>query len=232
MPALRRLLAASLGRVAGASALLLAHAVVQADTQAPWLLRHTDEATGTQVFLRDAADGVPEFRAVTHMHARLSALAAALLDTRLMPDWVYRTRSVVNIDLVSATEGYTQVIVAMPWPFDDREAIVHWHLAQDPTSGTVTMRGTSAPDKLPADPAYVRMPAFESSWMFTPLPGGDVEVVFRGRGDPGGNLASPLLRSFVGSAAWKAPLHTVVRLRDVVARPEIASAVFAFIREP
>lgn len=211
-------------------ALLLAHAAAQTD--APWLLRDVHEPSGTEVFTRDRANGVPEFRAVTRMKARLSALAAALLDVEAMPSWVYRTRSVANIEAVSPIEGYSQVIIGMPWPFDDREAIVHWNLSQDAATGAVTLSGTSAPDKLPANPALVRMPSFESSWTFTPLAGGEVEVVFQGHGDPGGNLASPLLRSFVGSAAWKGPLATIVELRRVVARPEIASAVLPFIHEP
>ncbi|HEX6704507.1 MAG TPA: START domain-containing protein [Albitalea sp.] len=211
-------------------ALLLVPAFAQTD--APWLLRDVHEPTGTEVFTRDRANGVPEFRAVTRMQARLSALAAALLDVDAMPNWVYRTRSVANLEAVSPTEGYSQVIVTMPWPFDDREAIVHWQLTQDPATGAVTLSGRSAPERLPPDPALVRMPSFESSWTFTPLAGGEVEVVFRGLGDPGGNLASPLLRSFVGSAAWKGPLATIVALRQVVTRPEIASAVLPFIHEP
>src|SRR6185295_1665936 len=141
--------------------LLLASAAAQTD--APWLLRDVHEPTGTEVYTRDRPNGVPEFRAVAHMKARLSALTAALLDVDSMPTWVYRTRSVANIEAVSPTEGYSQVIVGMPWPFDDREAIVHWHLVQDAATGAVTLSGTSAADKLPAHPGLVRMPDFESS---------------------------------------------------------------------
>ncbi|MDH5539485.1 MAG: hypothetical protein OEY03_08785, partial [Rhizobacter sp.] len=69
----------------------------RADDDAGWQLRHTDEATGTRVYLRDRGDEAPEFRAITRMPARLSTLVAVLLDTEHMPDWVYRTRRVTRL---------------------------------------------------------------------------------------------------------------------------------------
>ncbi|OGA98408.1 MAG: hypothetical protein A3E25_09290 [Burkholderiales bacterium RIFCSPHIGHO2_12_FULL_69_20] len=54
----------------------------------------------------------------------------------------------------------------------------------------------------------------------------------RGPRDPGGSLASPLLRGFVVAAIWEAPLQTVNALRHIVQRPEYRDAVLPFITEP
>ena len=76
------------------------------------------------------------------------------------------------------------------------------------------------------------MPSFESRWRLTPLPGGLVDVLFEGHGDPGGNLALAPLREFVNQSVWQAPWHTVNALREIVQRPEFSLAVLPFIAEP
>ncbi len=199
---------------------------------APWRLRLTDESTGTQVFLRERGTELPAFRATTRIDARVASLVAVLLDTDAMPEWVYRTRRVLRIEAASPTQGVSQVITAMPWPLLDREAIVSWQLTQDPATCAVRIEGRSAPERLPPAPELVRMPSFASRWLFTPAGQGEVEVSFEGHGDPGGNLAGPLLRRFLEAAVQDAPLQTVNALRAMVARPAYREARLPFVCEP
>lgn len=214
-------------------------AAALAQPEALWQLRHTDPDTGTQVWLRDRVDQVPAFRASTRVHARLSSLAALLLDSERMPDWVFRTRSVQRLQQDGAQQGVSLVVTAMPWPLDDRESVVAWRLQQAASTKVVTLSGRGVEPAgqpwLPEPaPDRVRMPSFASQWTFAPVAdsAGQVEVVFEGHGDPGGNLASPLLRGFVAAAIWQAPLHTVNALRRMVQRPEYRDAVLPFIDEP
>ena len=199
---------------------------------AGWQLRHVDETTGTAVYLRERADRLPEFRAVTTMHTRLSALVSVVMDTAGMPEWVYRTRHAQVLASDGPTRGVSLVVTAMPWPLWDREAIVAWQLTQDARTGTVTLAGHSSPGALPPPPDRVRMPSFESRWVFTPHRGGEVEVRFEGHADLGGNLALPPLRAFVAAAVWEAPLQTVNGLRQMVQRPAHQAAELPYIREP
>ena len=205
-----------------------------AAAQAPprWQLWHSDDATGTQVWLHARGQDVPAFRAITRVPARLGALTAVLMDTDRMPEWVYRARGVHRLDSSGAMAGVSQVITAMPWPLTDREAIVRWRLSQDADSGIVTLRGSADPARLPPRDDLVRMPTLESAWRLIPLPQGQVEVWFEGHGDPGGNLAWPILRLFVDAAVWQAPFQTVIAVRQMVARPEFRDAQLPFIREP
>lgn len=214
------------------AACCLAAAAVLAAGDGEWMLRHADPATRTTVHTRDRGDAPPEFRAVTRLNARLSTLVAVLRDSERMPQWVYRTRSATPIEATSPTAGVSLVVTAMPWPLKDRDAVVAWTLAQDPASGEVVMQGRSAPDRAPPDPQRVRMPAFESRWRFVPLVSGEVEVVFEGQASLGGNLELPILREFVRSAVWQAPLATITGLRRMVQQPRYRDAAFDFIREP
>jgi len=124
------------------------------------------------------------------------------------------------------------VITSMPWPLLDRESIVAWQLQQDPRTLAVTLMGTSMPDKLPPNPMRVRMPRFESRWELTPQPGGFIDIVFEGHGNPGGSLTFPLLRDFVNQAMWQGPWSTINALRDMVQRPEYRDTSLPFVLEP
>lgn len=218
---------------------LLPGVAAQAQPETPWQLRHTDPDTGTQVWLRDRGDQVPAFRASTRVQARLSSLAALLLDSERLPEWVYRTRSVQRLQQDDPQQGVSLVVTAMPWPLDDRESVVAWRLQQAASTRIVTLRGRGVEPAgqpwLPEPaPDRVRMPSFASQWVFAPVAGsaGQVDVVFEGHGDPGGSLASPLLRGFVAAAIWEAPLQTINALRRMLQRPEYRDAVLPFIAEP
>jgi START domain len=203
-----------------------------AEEAAGWRPQTADEEQGIEVYLRERADRLPEFLAITRVSARLSTLVAVLRDPQAMPRWVYRTRSVQVLEAPDATRGLSRVITGMPWPLQDRESIVEWQLKQDAASGEVLLEGRSAPDRAPPLPGVVRMPNFASSWVFKPLGGGQVEVRFSGFGNLGGNLAEGTLRAFVDAAVWVAPLETVRGLREMIQKPEYRNAVLPHIREP
>jgi len=219
---------------AGLLGLVLAacSALALADEDPAWVLKQEDATTGTRVWLRERPGATPAFRATTTISARLSALAAVLLDATRTHEWVYRTREAVLLASDGPTRGVSLVVTAMPWPLEDRESIVAWEMTQDPDTLAVTLAGRSAPDRLPPHPGRVRMPEFESRWQLTPRADGRVDVRFEGSGNPGGNLALPLLRDFVGLAVWQGPWHTVRALGEIVRRPEFARAELPFIREP
>jgi hypothetical protein len=222
------LMGAGLGLLVGVSPCLAG----PAEEAAGWRPRTTDDDLGIEVYLRERADHLPEFLAITRVSARLSTLVAVLRDSEAMPRWVYRTRSVQVLEAPDATRGLSRVITAMPWPLQDRESIVEWQLRQDPANGEVLLEGRSVPDRAPPMTGVVRMPRFASSWAFKPLGGGQVEVRFSGYGNLGGNLAEGALRVFVDSAVWLAPLATVRGLRDMIQKAEYRDAVLPHIREP
>ncbi len=196
-----------------------------------WHLRHVDETQGIEIYQRDRPDHMPEFLAVTRVTARLSTLVAVLRDVQAMPRWVYRTREVQVLDGSGGMRGLVRVLTAMPWPLNDREAIVEWQWRQDPVSGEVRLDSTRSAQRAAPMDGVVRMPQFNSQWRFLPQPGGVVEVRFTGHGHMGGNLGTEPLRSFVATAAWLAPLETMRGLREMIQLPGYQNARVPFIRE-
>lgn len=197
-----------------------------------WQLRVADTEAGIQVFSRVSEQGYPEFRGVTRVQSRLSAFVALFKDLDRMPEWAYRIRKAERLKVISETESYAYMINSLPLPLYDRDVIVHSMITQDAGTLQVTFRGSGAPDFAPKDDRYVRMPVVESSWTFTPLAGGMVEVVFQGYGDPGGSLSSVLLAWFVRLSISEAPYQTMLQMKKLVSRPEYQAARYPFIREP
>jgi hypothetical protein len=220
----------SAGPVGVAVALVLTAFAAAPQDDAGWVLKQQDGET--RVWLRERPGEMPAFRAETVVDASLSSLAAVLLDSSRTPEWVYRAREAVRLQSDGPTRGVSLVVTAMPFPLRDRESIVAWEMTQDPQTLVVTLAGRSAPDALPPNPERVRMPSFESRWVLAQRPDGRVDVRFEGQGDPGGNLALPVLRQFVAAAVWEGPWHTVRALHDIVRRPPFPDARLPFIREP
>lgn len=197
-----------------------------------WELKVSDKEADIQVFSRVNERGYAEFKGVTRVQSRLSAFVALFKDLDRMPEWAYRIRKAERLKVISETESYAYTINALPLPLHDRDVIVHSKISQDAGTLQVIFRGSGAPDFAPRDERYVRMPVVESSWTFTPLASGMVEVVFQGHGDPGGALSSGLLAWFVRLSISEAPYQTMLQMKKLVALPEYQVARYPFIREP
>ena len=199
---------------------------------ADWELKIDDAEAGIRIFSRVSERGYPEFRGVTRVKSRLSAFVALFKDLDNMPNWAYRIRKAERLKVLSETESYAYTINSLPPPLFDRDTIVHSLISQDPATLILKFRGSGVPDFAPKNDRYVRMPVVESTWTFTPLGDGMVEVVFEGYGDPGGNLSSGLLAWFVRLSLSEAPHHTMLNMKRQVVRPEYQAARYPFVREP
>ena len=202
-----------------------------ASAASDWVLKVADQEADIQIFSRVNERGYPEFRGVTKVKSTLGAFVALFKDLERMPEWAYRIRKAERLKVVSDTETYSYTINSLPRPLFDRDAIVHSIITQDAKTLKLTFHGTGVPDFAPKNDRYVRMPVVESTWSFTPIGAGMVEVVFEGYGDPGGNLSSGLLAWFVRLTLSEAPYQTMLQMKKFVTRPEYQAARYSFIRE-
>jgi hypothetical protein len=197
-----------------------------------WTLRREDPALDVVVHDRATPEGYREFRGVTHVQSRLSGFVALFRDTARMPEWLYRAERVTTLEEVSATETYAHTQIRMPWPFRDRDSIVHVKLAQDPDTLELTLNASAVPDYLPEQKGFVRMPVIESLWRFTPMPDGQTRVEFSGFADPGGRLSSGLLGTFQSKLVWQSPYNSLRDLHAVIGEARYQAAAYPHILEP
>lgn len=211
-------------------AVLLCHSATLASEG--WALRRQDPELGVDVYDRETPLGYREFRGVTHVRSTLGAFVALFRDTERMPEWLYRAEHVATLEEVSPTETYAYTRIRMPWPFRDRDSVVHVVLEQHPDTLALTLRASATPDYLPETRGYIRMPVIESLWRFTPLDDGRVRVEFSGYADPGGRLSSGLLATFQSKLVWQSPYHSLRDLHRVIDDPRYQTAQYPYVLEP
>ncbi|MFP1681083.1 START domain-containing protein [Alloalcanivorax sp. C16-1] len=144
------------------------------------------------------------------------ALVAVLRDYAAYPQWLH---FVTEVDeLAPGADGSRRLRFAtrLPWPLRDREALLESRLVRNATAADqVTVALSNRPGLLPPDPDYVRVPRLHGSLAFRRLGDDRVEVDYRLRLDPGGDLPAWLARLLLRDAAH----FTLRRLRAAVRQP-------------
>lgn len=215
----------------GASVLPLPEVAAEAGDREIWVLVKVSDDGTIRVQQRDNPDGYREFRAVTRVRSTLGGLILLFTDVGNMPHWVYRTREVRRLAVISDREIYAYSVIDLPWPFHDRDSVFHILISQNPHTYALTIRIESVSGYYPQQRNRVRMPVVKSTWSVTPVGDGDVEVMFQGYGDPGGNLSSPIFRWFYGLASWEAPLSTLAGLRAQIIQERFQGRRVSYITE-
>jgi hypothetical protein len=167
------------------------------------------------------------FKAITHVTGRLTAGVALLQDAQRTKDWVFNCKIMEEIELISDTQGIYYMITNMPWPVKDRDSITETRVSQDQESLVVRVDMKARNDVFPSNDDFIRIKEMSGYWLFTPIEGNQIEVVYEAHADPGGGLPSWLVNSFLVDA----PLNTLRGFRQLIGEEIYQKANRAFIRE-
>lgn len=212
-----------------ALSLLLAVPVMSKERAgAPWELVKTNKRYDIKIYTR-RVDGyaIKEFKAVTTVKSSLSAFAALFEDTERMPAWVYRVHKSFVVKRISETEAIAYTALTAPWPIKDRDAIVYSWSRQNPKTLELVFSAVAKPDFLPQKEGYVRILETDTDWTFRPLGKGEVEVTFRGYGDPGGAVPDWAANLVITDM----PYNTMKGLHRVIDDAKYQGARYNYIRE-
>ncbi|WP_189270729.1 START domain-containing protein [Thalassolituus oleivorans] len=203
----------------------LSFSVVAADD---WNEATYDKENDIRIFTRhvEGSDTLA-FKAITHVTGRLTAGVALLQDAQRTKDWVFNCKIMEEIELISDTQGIYYMITNMPWPVKDRDSITETRVSQDQESLVVRVDMKARNDVFPSNDDFIRIKEMRGYWLFTPIEGNQIEVVYEAHADPGGGLPSWLVNSFLVDA----PLNTLRGFRQLIGEEIYQKANRAFIRE-
>lgn len=168
-----------------------------------------------------------ELRGITLIRTSISAVVALLNDVEFNPRWVPRSGGVTILKQVSPKEAYVRGIILAPWPFYDRDTVVHFLLKQDPDTLVVTIEMTSMADYYPLQKGYVRVSRMSGFWKITPMADSMVEVIYQIHADPGGVLPAWLVNRFAVRHLFK----TLINMRQAVKKEEYRSVTLPYVTE-
>ena len=207
-------------------AALLVCICVSAAAQTKWTLKKNED--GVKVYTGTVPNtNIKAIRAELIIDARLSQLAAVLLDMKAHDKWVYNAKHTYTIKQASAWNIFYYAEVTMPWPLTDRDVTAELNIRQDPATRLMYVNVHSAPNLVPAKKSMVRVPYLKIDWVVTPLPGNKLSVDYIAQADPGGSVPAWLVNSF----STKSPLETFRNLKALVATAAYKDAQLSFIKD-
>lgn len=189
-----------------------------------WKFRN--DRNGIQVFTRkDSTSDILEIKFRTEVKASLDAVVAMACDIPNLKNWAYRLKETYQLKEVSETEGYLYMYSDFPFPFSDRDMIVHYTMQQDPQTKQVTSIAKSVYNAIPEKDGVVRIKIIESKWIYTPLPNGMVRLEYQLKSDPGGSIPKWL----INLAADDGPLKSMANLKEVL--PKYENVKVGFLKD-
>jgi len=197
-----------------------------AQTNDNWVLKR--DKGGIKVFVREIPDSkIKELKFSTRVEASLHTIAAVLTHVEGFNDWVYASVESRTIKQVSDTEVYYYTVIDFPWPFDDRDLVLHSNFWQDPKTLAIHSHTTSVHWMEGEKNDLVRIKKAELHWTFTPVGDGTVKVEYYLNSDPAGNIPAWM----VNLAADQGPLQTMVKFKEMLAMEKYKNQKLAFVQE-
>jgi len=201
--------------------LTLLFSMVSIAETSEWTLDKEDDEIGLKIYTRNVeGSNLKEFKGEMNVNARLSSLAALLLDNKSAPKWMHNCEKFEVVEQFEGHDAIFYLINSAPWPVSDRDAVLRSALVQDPETLTITADVKALPERLPEDDDYIRIPTMKGGWTFSPNEDKTVKVVYQVHAEPGGSLPAWLANAVVVDT----PYHTMKNMLDMLKKDKYAHA--------
>lgn len=185
------------------------------------------EQNGIKVYTRHV-DGfaIAELKTELTVNAPLNAVIAVITDADNYSKWIYSCTSSAILKKVSETDQYQYQVNDVPYPFSDRDIVIHFKIWQDPETKKVFTSSTGVPDYIAEKDGLVRVPTFIGGYEITALSENEVKIMYQVRLDPGGNIPDWMVNLFI----VKGPYESTKKLRERVESKQYDEVQFSFLK--
>ncbi len=159
---------------------------------------------------------IKEVRITTQIEGDLDDLLTLLDDVASFKKWLYRCTKSELLKTVTKGEYYYYNLTDFPFPFSDRDMVIHSKTWKVPGSSVVKTysKAYTKGDLYKEQSGIVRINILEYTWTFTPLNNGLIDIDYEIFSDPGGALPAWV----VNMAVSKGPMETMLRLKKEMKR--------------
>jgi len=197
---------------------------LQAQSGDAWTLKNNKD--GVKVYFKRTSD-IHEIKLATSFQTTLSGLVFLLSEVDLYPVWGYKVVESKLLKKVSEHEMYYYSRLDFPWPFNDRDLVMHTYLEQDPATKRIVARSVAEPAYLPEKKDVVRIKNAHTQWTILPGTGGWPYVEYYIYSDPGGNMPDWL----VNMAIDLGPRETIKGIRGLLKQDKYQKAKLGHIKD-
>ncbi len=148
-------------------------------------------------------------------NATPTQIAAALLDVKNYPDWVYKTKLTTLVKQTSATELFYYSEINMPWPAQNRDFAAHITATQAADTKIITVDAPSVANLVPEKEGLVRVKKSNGKWVLAPSGTNQTHVTYYLQIEPDGGAPAWLINLFLSDG----PVQSFKKLKLQVLKP-------------
>ncbi len=176
------------------------------NAQSDWKL--AKDKNGIKVYTRTQTGSKnKEFKAYTTVNAPIAKVEAKLGDVDNFDEWMNDVINPRQVKKVSNNEYYNYIELKVPFPFDNRDMVLH--VKKSNVNGVITLDQTSAPTEEEAKKGKVRMTVASGKWILTPE-GNTTKIEYTFSADPAGSIPTWVVNMFVVDG----PVTTLSNMKD------------------
>jgi hypothetical protein len=175
------------------------------------------EKNGISIYARPAKGSpMKEFQGTAVIDAPLETILAVLEDVPSQPRWMERCKKAAVIEKLNAYESIIHNITDVPWPLQDRDAIIRNTTKVD-NRGILTIAFRSLDNyKFPLPPHTIRMTALKGAWIFESIDRNRTRATYRVRSNPGIHLPAFMLNH----SSRMIPYNSLMGLRTMTQKKQ------------
>ncbi len=166
-------------------------------------------------------------KATFTVNARLSQLAAFVLDINNYCAWQYNTIRASLLQKINEQEVIYYTEIAAPWPAGNRDMIVDLQVSQDSKTKVMTITAKGVPQWAPENNHLIRVPLSFATWTVIPLSPSHLKVEYFIEIDPGGSVPAWM----VNLVSAQAPYDSFKTLKDKIRQRKFMNAKVPFIQD-
>ena len=127
---------------------------------------------------------------------------------------MYNNKETSLLKRISIHEFYYYTEAYLPWPMDNRDAVMHTKITKDSLNRFLKINSIAVPKYIPEKDGKVRISYSDINWHVTRPNANSLHIVYIFETDPGGNVPTWLVNSF----ADKGPFESFKKLGELLKR--------------
>jgi len=163
-----------------------------ASAEEPWKLEKDKD--GIKIWNRKTPNSsLKEYKASIVLNITSEKLVSFLKNISQYEKWMYKVDagSVKVLKKNNENDFYTYMIISAPL-IKSRETITHMTFYPPDSKGVIMINLDGAPDLIPKNDKYVRIPKLKGYFKIVPLGNGKIELIHQAYGSPGGGIPDVL----------------------------------------
>lgn len=159
---------------------------------------------------------VNDLKLTSSLKSSTEGFIKLLSEVSEFPNWIYNVKSSKLVKKISETEGIYYILLDFPWPLNDRDMVMHYHLDIDQQHQVIYSRSYAEPNVVPEVKDVVRITKSNLEWKIFKQKNNFVYFEYTNHTNPGGKIPDWLVNLVLD----KGPIETIKKMKILLEKPE------------